>query len=475
MDYPQWVLKHKKKGTEIRKVEDRYYLYKISSVYNKTKKRAQKITEAYLGRVTLDGLIPPKHKQLLLENPSVKEYGAFSLVQELIKEIEPKLEEVFGQDSKAIAALACIRTIYKCPFKRIAHHYANSYLSEMMPNLLLSAKNISELLLKIGARRDKIVKFLQFFIQDERHIIFDATNIFSASAKMDICRLGYNRNKIYDSQINLLYAFSHTAKAPVYYRILPGNIRDVTLFALSILEAGLKDTIVVADKGFGSSANIALLDEQDLRYVIPLKRSSKLFDDAIIRSGDKCRFDGHFLYKKRPIFYYLNKTADGKIVMVFVDEILKASEQKDYMLSIEKGLEGYDMDGFYARQYRFGSLLFLINFKASAKEVFEIYKSRNEIETYFDVFKNLMGYDVSYMQNERSLEAWLFLNHISMIIIYKIYALLKKNELLSRYSPADLIEHLKYIFKIKIGNSWLTSEIDKKTMSLMKSLEIHIT
>ncbi len=85
-----------------------------------------------------------------------------------------------------------------------------------------------------------------------------------------------------------------------------------------------------------------------------------------------------------------------------------------------------------------------------------------------------MGYDASYMQNERSLEGWLFLNHISIITIYKIYALLKKNDLLSRYSPADLMEHLKYIFKIKIGNSWLTSEIDKKTMSLMERLEIHI-
>ncbi len=316
--------------------------------------------------------MPAKHKQLLQESPSVKEYGVFSLVQELIREIEPKLEEVFGKDSKALVALACLRTIYKCPFKRIAHHYANSYLSEKMPGLLLSAKKLSELLLKIGVRRDKIVKFLQLFIQDERHILFDAINIFSSSAKMDICRLGYNRNKIYNSQIYLLYAFSHTAKAPVYCRILPGNIRDITSFALSILEAGLKDAIVASDKGFGSSSNVACLDEQDLRYVIPLKRSSALFDEAITGSGDKSRFDGHFLYKKRPIFYYLNKSADGKTAMVFVDEILKASEQKDYMLRIEKGLEGYNMDGFYARQYRFGSLLFLINFMASPKEVFEI-------------------------------------------------------------------------------------------------------
>jgi len=71
MDYPKWVMKHKKKGTEIRKINGRYYLYKISSIWNKEKKRAQKITNEYLGIITEEGLIPPKHKQIDNKNLSV--------------------------------------------------------------------------------------------------------------------------------------------------------------------------------------------------------------------------------------------------------------------------------------------------------------------------------------------------------------------------------------------------------------------
>ena len=42
MPYPNWVLKHKRKGTEIRKIGNNFYLYKVTSVWDKERKRARK-------------------------------------------------------------------------------------------------------------------------------------------------------------------------------------------------------------------------------------------------------------------------------------------------------------------------------------------------------------------------------------------------------------------------------------------------
>jgi len=42
MKHPEWVLKHKTKGTEIRKIGNNYYLYKISSKWNSKNKRTGK-------------------------------------------------------------------------------------------------------------------------------------------------------------------------------------------------------------------------------------------------------------------------------------------------------------------------------------------------------------------------------------------------------------------------------------------------
>ena len=42
MEKPDWVLKHKEKGTEIRKIGSNFYLYKISSKWNPEKKCTKK-------------------------------------------------------------------------------------------------------------------------------------------------------------------------------------------------------------------------------------------------------------------------------------------------------------------------------------------------------------------------------------------------------------------------------------------------
>lgn len=76
MPHPDWVLKHKRKGTEIRKIGNKFYLYKVTSVWDKEKKRAKKITEKFLGTITHDGLIEPRQErvQKSLNNIAVKEF-----------------------------------------------------------------------------------------------------------------------------------------------------------------------------------------------------------------------------------------------------------------------------------------------------------------------------------------------------------------------------------------------------------------
>ena len=477
MSYPEWVLKHKRKGTEIRKLSNHYYLYKVSSKWDPAKGRAKKITEEYLGKITPDGIIPPKHKlsnQNILP-PSVKEYGACQLFFMISERIRQKLEEVFPDEYEMIIAISFLRAVNRCPFKRIEHHYVHSYLSEYIPDLKLSAKSISSFLRQLGQQRQQMVEFMNHFTSGAQHILFDATAIFSQSTKIDINRLGYNRHKIYDPQINLLYAFSCDAQAPVYYRILPGNIRDISAFKLSIMEAGLTDAIIVTDKGFGSEKNIELLDGEDLRYIIPLRRNSQLFDDSIIRSGDKSNYQGHFLFQKRPIWYYSIEIDELKRVIVYIDEKLKAEEEKDYLQRLEKQIEGYSIENFYKKQFGFGTLAVMENTKEAYQDVFKLYKSRDQIEKSFDMLKSTLDADSSYMQDKQALEAWAFLNHVSLMMLYKIYSMLKTGKLLPKYSVMDLVEHVKYIHKIKINNQWLTSEINKKTEDLLKSLYLHIT
>ena len=258
---------------------------------------------------------------------------------------------------------------------------------------------------------------------------------------------------------------------PAYYRILPGNIREVSAFKLSIAEADLSDVVVIGDKGFGSQSNFDMLADAGLCYIVPLRRNNVLFDASRFKSGDKAVFDGYFLFNERPIWHYTL----GEGVVVFLDEVLKCEEEARYLVNLGRELEGYSMEGFLEAQFRFGTIVLRSNVLVSPGELFGLYKVRGEIELLFDFLKNLLEQDRSYMSDQYSLEAWAFVNHVSLMLLYRVYDLLRTKELLNRFSVADFLTHLKYIFKVKINDVWHLSEVTQKTNDLLETLNLPIT
>ena len=469
--YPDWVLKHKKKGTNISCINGRYYLYAVSSVWNKKKGRAQKITNEYLGRITENGFIQSKKRIAKLETPvTVKEYGASSVLTTLGEDVLNELKNVFPEHAELIFTIAALKLIEQCPFKRLENLYKNSFLSEIFSGLRLSSGTLSAFLKDFGGNREKIVAFMERFIEGSEHVLFDGTNVISKSEKMNLNRNGYNAHRDRDPQLNLLYAFSCETKSPAYYRIVAGNVCDVSALKLSISESGLENVIVVADKGFASEANFEMLDEAGIKYILPLKRNSSLFDTTKLETGDKSAFDGYFMFNERPIWYY---SSGG--VTVFLDGDLKVREEKKYLNNIEKNKEGYTMENFIKKQHGFGTIAMKCNAPKTPQEIYNTYKERMEIEQSFDFLKNLLQQDKSYMQNEKSLETWAFINHVSLMLNYKVYNLLRRKNLLPKFSVADFFSHLKYIFKVRINGSWHLSETTKKTRDFLKELELHIT
>jgi len=86
--------------------------------------------------------------------------------------------------------------------------------------------------------------------------------------------------------------------------------------------------------------------------------------------------------------------------------------------------------------------------------VYESYKQRNEIEVMFDSYKNYLDADVSYMQNRYVMKVWLFVNFLAMIAYCKLCERLRQAGSLSEYSPKNIIELSKAIYKMKIRSIW---------------------
>ncbi|MDR0231067.1 MAG: hypothetical protein LBI82_02990 [Dysgonamonadaceae bacterium] len=55
---------------------------------------------------------------------------------------------------------------------------------------------------------------------------------------------------------------------------------------------------------------------------------------------------------------------------------------------------------------------------------------------------------------------------------YLILKLLKKHEVNNKYSPADFLNFLSEIKKVKINDEWLYAEVTQKTLKLLQKLEV---
>jgi transposase len=327
---------------------------------------------------------------------------------------------------------------------------------------------------ELGIQREKMVGFFHEFAHDNDNILFDGTDLVSNSKKMYMPKTGKSKNGVFEKLINIMFVFSVDSQLPVYYRIMPGNIKDIKAFRLCLEESNVKNAVIIADKGFYSGDNIKMLEQEGLRYIIPLRRNNSLIRYEKIQSGDMAGYDGYFKYSGRIIWFYTLPANVGKIY-VYMDQELKSEEMKDYVKRTESLPEKFTMDSFMKKQFGFGTIALLNNIEKSAEETYGIYKNRSQVETMIDALKNIIDADSSYMQNENSLEAWMFINYIALHWYYKLLHALKKSKLNHRFSPMDLILFLKEIKYIRINDQWHLVELTKKYQDILKSINIHIT
>ena len=506
--HPEWALKHKKKGTELRLLSGKYYLYEVTSKWDPVKKRAKKITGKLLGSITKkDGFIDSDKYRLFQEASEnkktnidfkvlgklfIKEYGMSFYFEQKLSNYLDVLKSKFSDVYRELICLALIRLCYQSPIKNCGYYYERSFMSELFSDLDMSDKQISSILRHVGQNRVKIAGYMKHFIKADDFVLVDGTHVVSHSKTMDMVKRGYNSQDSYDPQISVVFIFSSSQCSPVFHRIVPGNIRDVTSFKLTLEESGIESAVLIADKGFYSKANTDLLSQAEINYVIPLKRDSSLIDYSGIEKPKKGGFDGFFEFEKRFIWFYEVKTPTeddtvmqeennegketGKRVILYFDPELKLDEDRSYLARNTKNPEKYTLEEYREKQSSFGTISMCTNLRdKSAQEIYEYYKSRNKIETMFDTMKNVLHADHSYMQNEDALRGWMFINHIALQWYYHFYQLLVTNKLIKRFSVKDIIMHLVGVEKIKINDEWKLAEITKKTHLLLQKLGVPIT
>jgi transposase len=328
--------------------------------------------------------------------------------------------------------------------------------------------------------QESIHDFMQPQDNQKRTVLMDATDIALQSKNIDLSQKGYNSNMDFQPQFVLLYLYDAVSLQPLYYRVLPGNIREISALKNTIKICGIKDCVYIADKGFFSESNITELEKLKMQYIIPLKRDNKMIPYDSLKEIDLS--DNYFEYSKRFIFYANTINVENRKINLFVDGKLKEQEKSDYLTRIQSLPESYSKPNFNDKVKTMGTLSLIHNTESNPQQVYNEYKYRCEIEQFFDHLKNTIDVSSTNMQREESLNGWMFINHISMQMIYKLYKILKttplnkKHTLNHKYSIADAVNHLKSIKKIKFSTTEsVIAEINKPTKTLLEQMKLSIT
>jgi hypothetical protein len=129
-DYPEWVLRHKKKGTYVNVVKGKYYLYAAHSERVPVTDKVRRVSDGYLGRITeAEGFVPAKGK--LPEDITAYEYGLSETILRLCAKIHAGLRREFRANADFVMVSGTLLFMHGVARREF---YEASWLSRRFPD-----------------------------------------------------------------------------------------------------------------------------------------------------------------------------------------------------------------------------------------------------------------------------------------------------------------------------------------------------
>jgi transposase len=365
---------------------------------------------------------------------------------------------------------------------------------------------------------------LEFFKRQSRrrlekeYLAYDTTSISSYSEYIKAVRYGKNKDQGSLAQVNMALIFGEESCLPVYYRVLPGNITDVTTIRKLVKDIDFLEIDklkLVMDRGFYSAGNINALYKGHHKFLIAVKSNntfvSGLIEKAKGEMHDFTHYDaGHEIYhwKSMEEWPYIQTDRHGNVVLeekrrIYVhvyyngqraeeekmrfnkaliiteiairggDELTGAqmSLRENYFIVKETPKRGlqiqYKNDAIRKRLCQFGYFALLSNDIKDSVAAIEVYRRKDMIEKAFDNLKERLEMRRTVVHSDQVLSGKFFLQFLALIYISYIHKHMRDNNLYQNYTMQSLLDSVDVIERYDYdGQRYHCSEITKKQQNL---------
>jgi transposase len=502
------------------KIKGRTYAYEVQSYWDPDKKQARQ-KRRYLGIWDEEtGQIIPKTAER--DVTAAKSFGPAYLLDELGKEISirKKLKDAFGKDGDVIYAMAMAKLIYPTSLKNLHHVVEDSYIPEMYAlKDSFSSQWLSTFFERLASKDTSMLSFYNSLTQtDDETLIFDITSLSSFSKNINWLEYGYNRDGIDLPQVNLGLVTSVHRQIPLYFKLFPGSVNDVTTLKNLIAEVksfGISKSLFILDRGFYSESNVVEMASEGIDFIMPLPFGVKIGKGLIsetnreIENPAKARIFGGRIYYvmedevdiggvKAQAYVFLNKHRESSEVSSFYRRLIDIETRLDGKKAYREPHELFKRTaGNFARYFewevvdglirlrrrvnaisqavnRFGKTIILSATPRSWDEVLSLYKERDLVEKQFDELKNELDVMPLRVQKVETLQGLLFVFFVSLVMRALLLRKAREAGLLDKRSVEDILLEMGKLRTVKVGGIWRLTEITKRIRMILEKIGVQV-
>jgi transposase len=523
-------------NARIQKIKDTNYVYEDIPYWDKSKKQ-NRHRRIYIGKLDAGGDFVPNKKYLARQSDLEKEkgsgvgsrltartyFGATHMLDEIGKLIgvEADLKASFPGNYKELMSLAYYLILesdspmYR--FTRWSHDHRHPSGSE------ISSQRISEIMR--GVSEEGKLRFFKRQAgrrQEKEYLAYDTTSVSSWSEYIKAVRYGKNKDGDELPQVNMALVFGEESSLPVYYRILPGNISDV-----SAVKKLLKDVEfleidklkLVMDRGFYSASNINALYKGHYKFLIAVRAGNAFVSEVLADAKKTIRAFGnydelHDLYRysvpskwsftqtsgqeKAPVseprriyihVYYngiraeeekrrfIRKLAAAKAAIMAGDDLSESQKSlcaKYFKVSRtpKRGVTvEHDEKAVSKHMDDAGYFVLLSNDIKDPVAAIETYRKKDMVEKAFDNLKERLEMRRTAVHSDETLQGRFFLQFLALIYVSYIHKHMSTAGLYRNYTIQTLLDSLDVIERFDYaGQKSHCGEITQKQRDLFEAL-----
>jgi hypothetical protein len=471
----------------VKKKNGREYACEVTSKWNKETKKYDRTTK-YLG-VLVDRETRTYERRYNIDKPQqyslspqveqeklILDYGdTYALWQAFT---QSRLGEIYAtvlpNEQDTLNTLLCFKLLVGSAFDNAQTWYSGNYANLLFPKAELDGRRISEFLKRLGdegIQRKFFELYLSKIAGAERNIIIDSTGLPN-EIDIPLSQFG-NHGGESEQETRLILVIDQQTGRPLYFRLVAGNIVDVSTLTTTIAEfkkLGVNSAFALLDGGYYSEDNIKALYGDHISFLTRLNSGRVLYKELVRNSVNTLEAPQNVVrYNKRALFVErreIDLWGNKGFAYICCDVKRKGIETDRFLLeALEDKLSNEEI----ADKLKFkGKFVLVSNRELSPHEIIPLYYTRQSAEQLFGIGKSQLNFLPLRVHSEETLRGLLLLNFMSLSMQNHLQSLLN-----GKYTVEKAMAEMANLHcKTYPNDSYLVLELTKRQKDILSLLNV---